>query len=44
MWIVYKGSEEVAQFETQIEAKNHAANLNEAYRTDAYRVKYEPDY
>ena len=44
MWIVYRGNEDVAQFETRKEAEDHARSLNLAYETNIYRVEHEKDY
>ncbi len=44
MWVVYIGREDVAQFETRDEAEIHAYTLNDAYRTNAFRVEFEEFY
>ncbi len=44
MWVVYKGTEDIVQFETHGEAELHAHTLNDANRTDVFYVKYISDY
>lgn len=41
MYHVKHGTEYVATFEIREEAEAHCANLNEAYRTNAYYVEEE---
>lgn len=41
MYHVKYGTEYVATFENREEAEAHCANLNEAYRTNAYYVEEE---
>ena len=44
IWIVYHGTEDVAQCSSEEEAISKAQTLNEAYGTNSHRVQLVPDY
>lgn len=44
MYVVFNGTEDVAQFDVKEDAENFAKNSIEAYGSGSYRVEFVYDY